>query len=67
MTHLMKPSPKPHDRRTPQIRVDELRDQYEHALVEDTDVIDDTDELSAELARFEAAYGVLANALQDGE
>ena len=63
----MKPSPKPHDPRTPQISVDELREQYERALFEDTDVIDDTDELSAELARFEAAYGVLANALQDGE
>lgn len=63
----MKPSPKPHDPRTPQISVDELREQYERALVDDTGVSDDCDELSAELARFEEAYGVLANALQDGE
>jgi len=62
----MMPAPKPHDPRTPQNSVDDLREQYEHALVSSTEE-DNGDELAGELARFEAAYGVLASALQDGE
>lgn len=60
----VKPAPKPHDPRTPSISVDDVRERYDQALVTETE---DSDELAAELARFEAAYGVLAAALQDGE
>lgn len=58
------PAPKPHDPRTPQISVEELREKYEHALFSDSEVNED---IEGELAQFEAAYGVLAAALQDGE
>lgn len=58
------PAPKPHDPRRPQISVDELREKYERALLSDAEVNEDTE---GELAQYEAAYGVLAAALQDGE
>lgn len=61
----MKPAPKPHDPRIPSISVDDVREKYEQAL--HTEVDSAGDELAGELARFEAAYGVLASGLQDGE
>lgn len=60
------PAPKPHDPRTPRISVEELREKYEHALVSRPET-DGDDELAGELSQFEAAYRVLASALQDGE
>ena len=72
----MAPSaPIPHDPRTPSISIDELREQYDSALASDPrlteqgpdgDEVAVTDELAVELARCEAAYAVLASALQDG-
>lgn len=62
----MTPAPKPHDQRTPSVSVDEVRERYEQALHGDVDAAAD-DELVRELAQFEAAYAVLASALQDGE
>lgn len=65
MTSMM-PAPKPHDPRTPTISVDDIREHYEQALLADTDAMGQ-DDPEAELTRFEAAYGVLAAALQDGK
>lgn len=67
----MKPAPKPHDPRTPSMSVDDVRGRYEQALHAEVEPAEDEatehDELAAELAQFEAAYGVLSTALQDGE
>lgn len=68
-------APKLHDPRTPSISVDDLRGQYESALSADPQLtvqgpdgeeVSVADELALELARYEAAYGVLASALQEG-
>lgn len=61
----MAQAPKPHDPRMPSLSVDVLNEQYAAALAAEPQ--ETGDELGAELARFEAAYGVLAAALQDGE
>ena len=75
MSDMAPSAPKPHDPRTPSISVDDLRGQYDAALSSDPHVTEQgrdgeeaavTDELALELARYEAAYGVLASALQDG-
>ncbi|WKK61491.1 hypothetical protein QYQ98_00860 [Corynebacterium sp. P3-F1] len=67
----MKPAPKPHDPRTPSISVDDVRGRYEQALHAEVEPAEgdatEHDELALELAQFEAAYGVLSSALQDGE
>lgn len=67
----MKPAPKPHDPRTPSMSLGDVRGRYEHALHAEVKPAEgeatDHDELAAELAQFEAAYGVLSTALQDGE
>lgn len=71
----MTPSaPIPHDPRMPSISIDELREQFDSALTSnphlteqgpDGEEVAVTDELVLELARCEAAYAVLASALQD--
>ena len=76
MSDLKPSAPKPHDPRTPSVSVDDVREQYAAALTGDPHLVERdengeeiavTDELAVELARYEAAYGVLASALQDGE
>lgn len=51
--------------------VDDVRGRYEQALHAEVEPAEgdatEHDELAAELAQFEAAYGVLSSALQDGE
>ena len=76
MSDLKPSAPKPHDPRTASVSVDDVREQYAVALTDDPHLVERdengeevvvTDELAVELARYEAAYGVLASALQDGE
>lgn len=70
------PVPKPHDPRMPSMTVDNLREEYDAALVADPQLPEQgasgeespvPEPAAVELARYEAAYGVLASALQDGE